>query len=159
MYIFRHIANFCHLTNAIILYIPPFYIYNRAMAPADDIRDELKICCGQLISNEVGWQHKLCDGNEEDYHVGGLVIELERCPHTGCGSRFHVNPLKNIAHQDIVHRSIILYSYGVCRWCYVMEGALHHHVLWGHGSPVGFEVRVNQKQRPEYMIKVPFNYQ
>ena len=138
---------------------PPFYIYNRAAAPADDLRDELKICCSQLISNEAGWQHKLCDGNKEDYHVGGLVIELERCPHTGCGSRFHMNPLKNIAHQDIAHRSIILYSCGVCKGCYITDGALHHHVLWGHGGQVGFEVGMNQKHSPEYMIKVPFNYQ
>ena len=68
------------------------YIYNRAATPADDLNDELKVCCGQLISKEAGWQHKLCDGNKEDYHVGGLAIELERCPHTGCGSRFHMNP-------------------------------------------------------------------
>ena len=92
-----------------------FHIYNRAAAPADDFGDKLKICCSQLISKEAGWQHKLCDGNEEDYHVDGLVIELERCPHTGCGSRFHMNPLKNIVHQDIVHHSVIVYSCGVCR--------------------------------------------
>ena len=61
----------------------------------------------------------MCDGNEEDYHVGGLVIELERCPHIGCVLRFSMNPLKNIAHQDIVHQSIILCSCGVCRGCYV----------------------------------------
>ena len=139
--------------------VPLFYIYNRAAVPANDLDDELKICCGQLISNEVGWQHKLCDGNEEDYHVGGLVIELERCPHTGCGSWFHMNPLKNIVHQDIVHHCIILYSCRVCRGCYIMEGALHRHVLWSHGGPVGFEVGMNQKHGPEYMIKVPFNYQ
>ena len=99
-----------------------FYTYNRAAASADDLHDELKICCGQLISREASWEHKMCDGNEEDYHVGGLVIELERCPHIGCGSCFNMNPLKNIAHQDIVHRSIILYSCGVCRGCYVSEG-------------------------------------
>ena len=135
-----------------------FFAYNRAAAPADDLGDELQICCGQLISKEAVWQHKLCDGNEEDYHVEGLVIELERCPHTGCGSRFHMNPLKNIVHQDIVHHCIILYSCGVCRGCYIMEGALHQHVLWGNGGPIGFEVGMNQKHGPEYMIKVPFNY-
>ena len=117
-YIYIYISlNLYNLISIIILYIPPFlfYIYNRAAAPADDLSDELKICRGQLISKEAGWQHKLCDGNEEDYHVGGHVIELERCPHTGCGSRFHMNPLKNIAHQDIVHRCVILYLCGVCR--------------------------------------------
>ena len=133
-------------------------MYNRATAPANDFSDELKICCGQLISKEAGWQHKLCDGNEEDYHVGGLVIELERCPHTGCGSQFHMNPLKNIAHQDIVHHCVILYSCGVCRGGYVTEGALHHHILWGHGGPVDFKVGMNQKHSPEYMIKVSLSY-
>ena len=99
-----------------------FFFYNRATASANDFHDKLKICCGQLISKEAGWEHKLCDGNEEDYHIGGLVIELERCPHVGCGLHFTMNPLKNIAHQDTVHRSIILYSCGVCRGCYVTEG-------------------------------------
>ena len=66
-----------------------FSAYNRAAASADDPHDELKICCGQLISREAGWEHKLCDRNEEDYHVGGLVIELERCPHIGCGSVYY----------------------------------------------------------------------
>ena len=98
------------------MYISLFlYIHNRAATPANDLSDEFKICCSQLISKEAGWQHKLCDGSKEDYHVGGLVIELERCPHTSCGSQFHMNPLKNIAHQDIVHRSVIVYSCGVCR--------------------------------------------
>ena len=120
------------------------YIYNRAATPAADLSNELKICCGQLISKEAGWQHKLCDGNEEDYHVGGLVIELERCPHTCCGSQFHMNPLKNIAHQDIVHRSVIVYSCGICRGGYVTEGALQH-ILRSHGGPVGFKVGMNQK--------------
>ena len=69
--------------------------------------------------------HKHSNGNEEDYHVGGLVIELERCPHIGCGSCFTMNPLKNIAHQDTIHRCVISYSCGVCRGCYVMEGALN----------------------------------
>ena len=101
----------------------------------------------------------MCDRNEEDYHVGGLVIELERCPHTSCGLHFSMNPLKNIVHQDIVHRSIILYSCGVCRGCYMTEGALNRHIIRGHNGPVSFEVGMNQKHGPEYMIKVPFNYQ
>ena len=134
------------------------FAYNRATAPADDLHDELKICCGQLISREADWEHKMCDGNEEDYYVGGLVIELERCPHTGCGLCFSMNPLKNIVHQDIVHHSIILYSCGVCRGCYMMEGALNWHIIWGHNGPVCFEVGMNQKHGPEYMIQVPFNY-
>ena len=126
-----------------IISISTIFGYDRAALPADDPHDELKICCGQLIAKEASWKHKLCDGNEEDYHVGGLVIELERCPHIGCGSCFTMNPLKNIVHQDTVHQSIILYSCGVCRGCYVMEGALNWHIIWGHSGPVGFEVDMN----------------
>ena len=54
-----------------------------------------------------------------------------------------------------MHRSVILYSCGVCRGGYVTDGALHQHILWGHSGPVGFEVGMNQKHGPEYMIKVP----
>ena len=70
-----------------------------------------------------------------------------------------MNPLKNIAHQDIVHHSVTLYSCGVCRGGgYVTEEALHRHILWSQGGPVGFEVGMNQKHSPEYMIKVPLSY-
>ena len=117
-------------------------MYNRAAAPADDLGDELKICCGQLISKEAGWQNKLCNGNEEDYHVGGLVIELERCPHTGCGSRFHMNPLKNIAHQDIVHHCVILYLGGLCN-----RRALTSSYLMGAQWPSWFQSRNESKSR------------
>ena len=146
------------ITFSIFLLLFFFFAYNRATASADDLYDELKICGGQLISKEASWEHKLCDGNDEDYHVGGLVIEFERCSHVGCGLRFTMNPLKNIAHQDTIHRSIILYSCGVCRGCYMTEGALNWHIKWGQGGPVSFEVDMNQKHGPEYMIKVPFNY-
>ena len=132
--------------------------YKRAVIPASGPPDELKLCYGQLILKESGWEHKHCDGKEEDYHVGGLVIELERCPHPNCSSCFSMHPLKNLAHQDTVHRSIILYSCGVCRACYVSEGAFNRHIIRGHGGPVGFEVDMNQKHGAEYMLKVPFNY-
>ena len=108
-----------------ILILIFFFFYNRAAVSANGPPDELKTCCGQFISRTSGWEHKHCSGKEEDYHVGGLVIELERCPHVNCGSRFPMNPLKNLAHQDTVHRSIILYSCGACRACYVSEGALN----------------------------------
>ena len=134
------------------------FFYNRAAVSDDDPPDELKMCCGQLILRESGWEHKHCNGKEEDYHVGGLMIELERCPHINYGSRFSMNPLKNLAHQDTVHRSIILYSCGVCRGCYVSEGALHCHIIWGHGGPIGFEADMNQKHGAEYVLKVPFDY-
>ena len=57
-----------------------------------------------------------------------------------------------------MHRSVILYSCDVCRGGYVMEGVLHRHILRSHGGPVGFEVGMNQKHSPEYMIKVPLSY-
>ena len=136
-----------------------FLCYNRAAVSADSPPDELKLCCGQLISKESGWEHKHCNEKEEDYHVGGgLVIELERCPHANCGSRFSMHPLKNLAHQDTIHRSIILYSCGACRACYVTEGAFNCHIIQGHGGPVRFEVDMNQKHGAEYVLKVPVNY-
>ena len=132
--------------------------YNRSAVSANSPPDELKFCCEQLISKGSGLEHKHCDGKEEDYHVGGLVIELERCPHPNCSTRFSMHPLKNLAHQDTMHRSIILYSCGACRACYVTEGTFNHHIIWGHSGLVGFEVDMNQKHRAEYMLKVPFNY-
>ena len=71
-----------------------FLLCCKAAVSADDPPNKLKMCCGQLILRESGWEHKHCNGKEEDYHVGGLVIELERCPHVSCGSRFSMNPLK-----------------------------------------------------------------
>ena len=135
-----------------------FFFNNRAAVSADGPPDKLKICCGQLVLRESSWEHKHCSGKEEDYHVGGLVIELERCPHFNCGSHFSMNPLKNLAHQDTIHRSIILYSCRVCRGCYVTEGALNHDIIWGHSGLVGFEADMNQKHGAEYVLKVPFNY-
>ena len=149
-----HIISFVYLLNLLFV----FCFLNRAADPTEKSYDELKICCGQLVSMATGWQHRLCDGREDEYHIGGLVIELEKCPHMGCGSRFSMNPIKNIAHQDLVHHSILLHSCAICRGCYVMEGALHRHVIRGHGGPVGFEVGMNEKHGPEYMIKVPLNY-
>ena len=132
--------------------------YNRSVVPANSPPDELKFCCRQLISNGSGLEHKHCDGKEEDYHVGGLVIELERCPHPNCSAPFSMHLLKNLAHQDTMHRSIMLYSCGACRACYITEGAFTHHIIQGHGGPVGFEVDMNQKHGAEYVVKVPFKY-
>ena len=41
---------------------------------------------------------------------------------------------------------------------YVTEGALHRHILRSHGGPVSFEVGMNEKHSPKYMIKVPLSY-
>ena len=149
------ILNFDYIYYLFLLF---YFFYNRAAVSANSPPDELKTCCGQLISRECGWEHKHCCGKEEDYHMRGLVIELERCPHINCGAHFSMNPLKNLAHQDTVHRSIILYSCGACRGCYVMEGALDCHIIWGHGGPVGFEADMNQKHGAKYVLKVPFDY-
>ena len=144
-----------NLTIFIFLFI---FFYNRTAVSANGPHDELKICCGQLILRESGWEHKHCNRKEEDYHVGGLVIELERCPPVNCGSCFSMNPLKNLAHQDTIHGSIILYLCGVCRGCHVMEGALNHHIIQGHSGPVRFEADMNQKHGAKYVLKAPFNY-
>ena len=117
-----------------------------------------KMCCGQLLLREAGCKHQHSNGKEEDYHLGDLVIELERCPHVNCLSRFSMNPLKNLAHQDTVHHSIILYSCGVYRCCYVSKGALHRHIIRGHSGPIGFEADMNQKHGAKYVLKVPFDY-
>ena len=99
------VCKFCCIINRFVLSL--FFLNNRAAVSADDPPNELKMCYGQVISREAGWEHKHCNRKEEDYHVGGLVIELERCPRVNCGSRFSMNPLKNLAHQDTVHQSII----------------------------------------------------
>ena len=87
-----------------------------------------------------------------------LVIELEKYPHPNFGARFLMHPLKNLAHQDTVHHSIMLYSCGACRACFVMEGAFTHHIIRGHSGPVGFEVHMIEKHGAEYILKVPFKY-
>ena len=133
-------------------------LYNRSAVSADSPPDELKFCCGQLISKGARLEHKLYDGKEEAYHMGELVIELEKYPHPNCGASFSMHPLKNLAHQDTVHRSILLYSCGACRACYVMEGAFTRHIIQGHSGLVGFEVDMNEKHRAEYVVKVPFKY-
>ena len=46
--------------------------------------DDLMFCCSQLVAKSLGQQHLLCDGVEDNYAVGGLVMEMEKCPHPGC---------------------------------------------------------------------------
>ena len=40
-------------------------------------KDELRVCCGQLLVSNYRHEHMLCDGEEELYRVGGLTIELD----------------------------------------------------------------------------------
>ena len=96
-------------------------------------------CCGQLLVTNFKCEHTLCDGVEEPYRVGGLSIELEKCPHPGCGGRFYSSPTQNLQHQDSVHCGVLAYVCGACRGIYVSEGALVHHIIHGHNRPVGFE--------------------
>ena len=58
--------------------------------------DELRGCCGQLLATNHEREHTLCDGVEEAYIVGGLSIELEKCPHPGCGGWFYASPTQNL---------------------------------------------------------------
>ena len=82
-------------------------------------------------------------------------MELEMHPHCNCGAHFLMWPLENIVHQDIIHRSCMVFSCGMCRALYLTEGAMVRHVIRGHGGPVGFEVDINRKHGPEYALKAP----
>ena len=110
------------------------------------------------MAHEGGMGHILCDGKEEDYHLGGLVMELEVCPHPNCDACFPMHPLHNLAHQDIIHCLIKVHSCAVCRACYVTEGAFFHHVTRGHGGPLSFEIDLNEKHGPEYSLRVPYSF-
>ena len=65
--------------------------------------EDLMFCCGQLIAGNWDQQHLLCNGVEDKYAVGGLVMEMEKCPHPGCGARFVMSPSRNLKHQDTIH--------------------------------------------------------
>ena len=54
--------------------------------------DELSGCCGRLLATNHECEHTLCDRVKEAYRVGGLLIELEKCPHPGGGAQFYASP-------------------------------------------------------------------
>ena len=59
------------------------------MPVQDDVKegtDEFKACCRQLLASNRDQEHSLCDGEEDPYRLGGLAIEMEGCPHRGCGA-------------------------------------------------------------------------
>ena len=62
----------------------------------EECTDELRGCCGQLLATNQESEHTLGDGVEEVYRVGGLLIELEKCPHPGCGAWFYASPSQNL---------------------------------------------------------------
>ena len=115
--------------------------------------DDLMFCWGQLIAKSLE-QHLLCDGVEDNYAVGELVMEMEKCPHPGCGARFVMSPPRNLKYQDTIHRAILSYICGASRGCYVMEGTLICHIIKGHGGPAGFEADRNRKHSERYLSSI-----
>ena len=81
--------------------------------------DELRGCCGQLLATNCESEHTLCDGVEEAYKVGGLSIELEKCPHPSCGAWFYASPTQNLQHQDSIHHGVLAYICAACRGIHV----------------------------------------
>ena len=139
------------------LLIPPFSLFFRAKVESDPAtgNDEIMFCCGQLIAHGLG-EHVLCHGKEDKFTLGLLLLELEKCPHSGCGARFGMTPLRNLEHQDTIHHCILSYLCGACRGCFVTEGSLLHHIMKGHGGPKGFEVNMNIKHGECYLVKTSY---
>ena len=110
-----------------ILYLERNLIYFTRMPVQEDLEegtDELQGCCGQLLVTNCKCEHTLCDGVEEPYRVGGLSIELEKCPHPDCGVQFYSSPTQNLQHQDSVHCGVLAYVCGPCRGMYILRGPL-----------------------------------
>ena len=40
-----------------------------------DGTDELQICCGQFLASDRDHEHRLCDGEEDSYGVGGWLLK------------------------------------------------------------------------------------
>ena len=120
--------------------------------------DELQGCCGQLLVTNHEYEHMLCDGVEEAYRVGGLSIELEKCPHPGCGVRFYASPTQNLQHQDSVHCGVLAYVCGACRGIYISEGAFACHIIHRHNGPAGFERDMNIRHGERHRTKVSYTY-
>ena len=128
-----------------------------AQINVDEGTEDLRMCCGQLLAINHEHEHTLCDSKEDAYSMGGLSIELERCPHGGCGARFF-SPGQNLQHQDSMHRAILSYVCGVSQGIYVMEGAFICHVIQGQGRPEGFESDMNKRHGAQFGIKVPYTF-
>ena len=95
----------------------------------DERTDDLKMSCGQLLASNHEHEHTMCYSVEDDYSVGGLSVELERCPHGGCGVQFFSSPGQNLQHQDSVHCAILSYVCGACRGIFVTEGFFIPHII------------------------------
>ena len=118
-------------------------------------RDEVMFCCGQLVAKGFSQQHLLCNGEEDKLTTGRLLLELEKCPHSGCGARFPMAPVRNLEHQDTMHHAILSYICATCRACFVSEGVLLCHVIKDCGGPRGFEIDMNRRHGEHYCVKVP----
>ena len=119
--------------------------------------DVLWGCCGQLLATNHECEHMLCDGVEEAYRVGGLSIELEKCPHPGCGAWFY-SSTQNLQHQDSVHHGVLAHVCGACRGIYISEEALVCHIIHGNNGPVGFERDMNIRHGERHRTKVSYTY-
>ena len=84
-----------------------------------------------------GGEHMLCNGVKEAYRVGGLSIELEKCPHHSCGAWFYASPTQNLQHQDSVHWVFWLMSVGHVGVYTFLRGALVCHIIHGQNGPGG----------------------
>ena len=120
--------------------------------------DELRGCCGQLLATNRDCEHTLCDGVEEACRVGGLSIELEKCPHPGCGARFYASLTQNLQHQDSVHHAVLAYVCGECRGIYISKAALVHHIIHRHNGPAGFKRDMDIKHGERHCTKVSYTY-
>ena len=121
-------------------------IYFTRMPVQEDLdvgTDELLVCCGQFLASDRDHEHWLCDGEEDSYRVGGLAIEMEGCPHRGCGARFSSSPAQNLQHQDTIHRAILARVCATCQGVHISEGAFIRHVIHGHKGPASFEQDMN----------------
>ena len=84
--------------------------------------NELMACCEQLLAKDRGQEHSLCDGKEDPYKIGGLAIEMEGCPHRGCGAHFFSSLMQNLQHQDSIHRAILAYVCATCWGMFMSKG-------------------------------------
>ena len=124
----------------------------------EECTDKLQGCCGQLLATNWESEHTLCDGVEEAYRVGGLSIELEKCPHPGCGAQFYASPSQNLRHQDSIHHGVLAYICAACRGIYILEGAFMRHIIHGHDRPEGFKRDMDIRHGERYCTKVLYTF-